>query len=108
MFYHRIGKTTLSLSLTHCFGWLLFQETPAAIIIQPGAGSYQPPTSIVVTNSTSSAQQHGYAPPPQYGYQPSAPYGVQQPGYAQPPNYAQQPDYVPTHDQAGLVKNEII
>jgi len=99
LFYHRIGKTTLSLSLTHCFGWLLFQETPAAIIIQPGAGSYQPPTSIVVTNSTSSAQHSDVC---------SSDLGVQQPGYAQPPNYAQQPDYVPTHDQAGLVKNEII
>jgi len=77
------------------------QETPGAVIIQPGAGSYQPPTNIIVSNSTSHTQQYA-APAPNYPYQPPQyPYHQPAPAYGPP-----QP--APTHDKAGLVRNEVI
>lgn len=76
-------------------------ETQGTVIIQPGAGNYQPPANVIVTNT--STNQYSQQPPQYPGY-------AQQP-YAQPPQYAQQPpqqQYVQTYDKANLMKNEVI
>lgn len=96
------------------FSFFIFQELPSGgIIIQPGAGNYQPPTAVFVASQTQQNEQQ-YNPPsytsqPPYPTEPyptapypAEPYSQGQQDYTQGP-----PQYPLTHDKAGLIKNEM-
>lgn len=80
------------------------QESDApAVIIQSGAGQYQPPQNIVISNNSSQ----------QFMQQPQYPAGYAQPTGYQPPPYANQaaPYNNPNNmhsSKANLVKSEVI